>query len=470
MKGKGGGDSLRFRGKRIHFIGIGGCGMRALASMLIKHGAIVSGSDAVDSGYIKALVKQGANCWIGHDATKITFPIDYAVISSAIDQSNPELIALREHNTQILKYAQMLGMLMDNYRGIAISGTHGKTTTTAMIAYIMKEAGTDPSFIVGANVDQLAGGSGVGKGKFFVAEACEYDRSFLNLHPEIGIVLNIEEDHLDYYNGLDEIIEAFTGFVGNIKSGGVLICNYDDTNVNKIIRRDINIQTFGFSEGSDWSARDVKLTSGCYEFDVVYRKDVLGRIKLQIPGKHNIYNALSAIACCYHCGIEFEMIKLAIEQFQGAYRRLTLKGRAAGVTVLDDYAHHPTEIKATLQAAREKYSPERLWCIFQPHQHSRTRFLLDDFAESFELADIIVVPDIYFVRDSESERELINSGDLVAKISQRGGTACYLPRFDQIVEYLKAKLEPGDVVITMGAGDIWKVADELVNWIRRDTN
>ncbi len=459
-----------FAGKCIHFVGIGGCGMRALASALLKFGAKVTGSDAVDSAYLKALIQQGADCWVGHNPDKLPENIDYAVISAAIDQTNAELVKLKERNCTILKYAQMLGLLMDTCEGIAISGTHGKTTTTAMTAYILKEAGFDPSFVVGANVDQLSGASAVGASKYFIAEACEYDRSFLNLHPQIGVILNIEEDHLDYYKDIEEIIEAFATFASQIRDGGKLIVNGQDTNVAKCLNSSVQTETFGLNASCNWRAENIKLINGVYEFDVCYNEGFLGRAALQIPGRHNIYNALAAIACAYSVGVETEKIFSALTRFQGAFRRLTLKGSAAQITVLDDYAHHPTEIQASLLAARERYNPKRLWCVFQPHQHSRTRFLLDDFAKSFSSADIVVVPDIYFVRDSQAERQLINSGDLVAKISQQGGTACYLPRFDQILQYLKSQIEPGDLIITMGAGDIWKVADELIHWLGRNSN
>lgn len=460
-----------FEGKRIHFIGIGGCGMRALAAMLIKKGAIVSGSDAVSSGYLATLNKMGANCWVGHSAEKLDFPVDLAVVSAAVDRSNPELVALRSRNVSILKYAQMLGLLMESGFGIAVSGTHGKSTTTAMIAYILKEAGFDPSYVVGANVDQLAGGSGVGSGRYFVAEACEYDRSFLNLHPSLAVVLNIEEDHLDYYSGLEEIVGAFSDFVSNIRPDGLLLYNSDDDNVRKIIKQDLKSESFAILEGGDWVAERIGLTDiGCYGFDVVYKGELLGRIELKIPGRHNVYNAMAAVAASYHCDVPFERIRLALERFEGAYRRLSLKASAGGITILDDYAHHPSEIRASLEAVRERYLPRRLWCVFQPHQHSRTRFLLEDFARSFEAADYVIVPDIYFVRDSEQEKGLISSADLVERINQNGGRAFYLPKMEQIVEYLKTQLDMGDAVITMGAGDIWKVADELVSWLRRDSS
>jgi UDP-N-acetylmuramate--alanine ligase len=465
-----------FAGKKIHFIGIAGCGMRALAYALIKHGAVITGSDATDSGCLQMLNKQGATCWVGHDAEKIAEPADYVVLSAAVKDNNPELVKFRDlasnANVKILKYAQMLGLLMDQYDGVAVSGTHGKSTTTAMVAFTLREAGLDPSFVIGANVDQLSGGSGVGTSKYFVAESCEYDRSFLNLHPQLAAILNIEEDHLDYYNSLDEILGAFKTFASQLRSGGTLIINGEDANTAKIMKElpDIRYETFGTDPKTNWRAENVNLTNGCCQFDVYYNQSCLGNCQLQLPGRHNMYNALAATALAYHCGVAPDNIFEALGRFQGAYRRLTLKGSAAQITILDDYAHHPTEIQASLKAAKERYNPRRLWCIFQPHQHSRTRFLLNDFAKSFTVADVVVVPDIYFVRDSEAECQLVNSGDLVARIAQHGGTACYLPRFDQILQYLKSQLAAGDLVITMGAGDIWKIADELVHWLGRDRN
>jgi UDP-N-acetylmuramate--alanine ligase len=465
-----------FAGKKIHFIGIAGCGMRALASALIKHGAVISGSDVSDSGALQMLNKQGATCWVGHDAEKIAEPADYVVISAAVKDNNPELVKFREFgpNAQIkvLKYAQMLGLLMDQYDGVGISGTHGKSTTTAMVAFTLREAGLDPSFVIGANVDQLSGGSGVGTSKYFVAESCEYDRSFLNLHPKFAAILNLEEDHLDYYSSLEEILGAFKTFASQIRPGGTLIINGEDANIAKVMKElpDIHSETFGTDPKTNWRAENIALNNGCCQFDVYYNHSLLGNCQLQLPGRHNMYNALAAIALAYHCGVAPTDIFQALGRFQGAYRRLTLKGSIAQITILDDYAHHPTEIQASLKAARERYTPRRLWCVFQPHQHSRTRFLLNDFAKSFSVADVVVVPDIYFVRDSEAECQLVNSGDLVARIAQNGGTACYLPRFDQILQYLKSQLAAGDMVITMGAGDIWKIADELVRWLGRDHN
>lgn len=461
-----------FAGKRIHFIGVAGCGMRALAGALLNNGAAVTGSDCHQSSHLEILEARGATCWAGHDPNRLGEAVDYAVISAAIKPDNPELTALRQSGATILKYAQMLGMLMDNYTGVAVSGTHGKSTTTAMTAYILKRGGLDPSFVVGANVEQLDGASGIGEGKYFVAEACEFDRSFLNLRPTIAAILNIEEDHLDYYGSLDEIVSAFEEFTRRIRPDGIVIVNGDDANIAKIVGRidAPRIETFGMGQACTWQPGRLELLDGCYAFDVCRQGEVLGRCKLQVPGRHNVMNALAGAALAYHCRIDPDRICQALSEFRGTDRRLTLKARKAGVIILDDYAHHPTEIRASLRAVKEQFRPQRLWCVFQPHQHSRTRFLLDDFAQSFVDADIVVFPKIYFVRDSDRERHLVNSGDLVARIDRLGGTAAYLPRFDQIVDYLTGQLAPGDLVVTMGAGDIWKIADELICGLGRDSN
>lgn len=460
-----------FAGKRVHLIGIAGCGMRALASALVNHRAVVSGSDMSDSGHLRLLRDKGVACWAGHSADKLTGAYDYAVYSAAITADNPELVRLRTSGARVLKYAEMLGLLMDQRQGVAISGTHGKSTTTAMTAYVLRRAELDPSFVVGASVDQLSGASGVGQGQYFIAEACEYDRSFLNLRPHIAVILNIEEDHLDYYRDLDDILSAFDDFAKNIRPGGLAIVNGDDVNIKKLTPKiAANIETFGDAPTCHWQAHNLQVVRGTYQFDIVYRKETIGTCHLELAGLHNVHNALASAAAAYHCGVPNDMICKALGEFRGANRRMTLKASVNDVVIIDDYAHHPTEIRATIQAVREKYQPKRFWCVFQPHQHSRTRFLLDDFAQALATADVVVVPDIFFVRDSQTEQQLINSGDLVARVAKLGGTACYLPRFDQIVEYLKAQLAPGDVVMTTGAGDIWKICDELIHWLGRDRN
>jgi len=375
---------------------------------------------------------------------------------------------------KVYKYAEMLGELMDHYEGVAVSGTHGKSTTSGWLAYLLKKSGMDTNFIIGANVNQLACSSGVADNKCFVAEACEYDRSFLNLKPAIACILNIEQDHLDYYKNEDEIVEAFRDFALGTKPGGVVIANGQDANTLKIVadlrRRDdaVQCETFGLDESCNFYAKNIVLKDGLYRFDVYQDGTFLGSTRISLPGRHNILNALAVIAIATNIGLEPERILRFLPEFTGMDRRLMLKDQIEQITVLDDYAHHPTEIRASLAAIRQMYQPKRLWCIFQPHQYSRTRFLLDDFAESFKLADITIVPEIYFVRDSESAKKEVNAQILVERIRGHGSQALFIESFEAIADYLKSNVRSGDLVATMGAGDIWKVADVFVQWLGGD--
>jgi UDP-N-acetylmuramate--alanine ligase len=391
------------------------------------------------------------------------------VASAAIPEQHPELIEARRRGIPVVKYAQLLGALMAQQHGIAVSGTHGKSTTTAWLAFVLRKAGLDPSFVVGAETEQLGGGSGVGSGQHFLAEACEYDRSFLHLRPQAAAILNIEEDHLDCYENLAAIVEAFRQFAGLVPPQGLLVINGQDSSCQAIAADlSIDVETFGYDARDTWRAADPSLRDGYYEFTTLQRGKTLGRTRLGIPGEHNVANALAVVALASHVGVGWDAISEGLREFRGARRRLQLQGEVGGTTVVDDYAHHPTEIRATLRAARERFEPRRVWCIFQPHQHSRTRFLLHDFALSFELADFVVVPRIYFVRDSERERQAVRAADLVEQIQAAGGHAVHIPEFEEILDTVLSELEPGDLVITMGAGDIWKVADELVRRLRGD--
>jgi UDP-N-acetylmuramate--alanine ligase len=458
-----------FVGRRVHLIGVGGAGMRALAQMLVDRRAAVSGTDAAPSAAVAALRRRGAAVGVGHGADKIPPDCELVVRSAAIHEDNPELQAARRRGLDVIKYAEMLGRLMAEGVGVAVAGTHGKSTTAAMVAYALWRSGADPSYVIGAHVEQLGGPSGVGGGRHFVAEACEFDRSFLHLRPQLAAILNVEEDHLDCYRDLDEIVEAFGAFASQVAPSGVVIVNADDAAAARAARSArAAVEGFGRSAGCAWRAADVAAERGCREMDVLYRDRPLCRFRVPLPGAHNADNALAAAALLHHAGLTGAQIADALARFGGAQRRMTLKGRARGVTVLDDYAHHPTEIRATLRAVREHFAPRRLLCVFQPHQHSRTRFLLKDFAGSFAACDQVIVPDIYFVRDSERERDYISSRDLVAQIGFCGRQAAYRPTFEQIGRHLRAELREGDLVVTMGAGDIWKVADDVVRWLGAD--
>lgn len=453
-----------------HFIGIGGMGMRGLAEMLLMKGWRVSGSDREHSDYLARLERRGARIFIGQSPTHLSPEVDLVVHSAAIKPDNPELAAARRRGCTIRKYAQLLGELMAAGRGVAVSGTHGKTTTTAMIAFALDRAGMDPSFVVGADVPQLQSGSRAG-GEILVAEACEYDRSFHNLRPEIAVITSIEEDHLDYYTGgIAEIVDSFRHFARLVPPQGLLVACAEPgrhPGVSPLLACrgcDCHLETYALDSDQPWAwtGETRACEAGCVTFAARHDGEYVATIRLGLPGRHNALNALAATAVLHHLGLSAGVIEAALSQFRGAERRSQLIGEAHGVRIVDDYAHHPTEIRCTLEALRAFHQPRRLWCVFQPHQHSRTRFLLEDFAVSFAQADCTLVPDIYFVRDNQEESARINSQVLVDRIRTNGADAQYLPTFEEITTRLVQDLRPGDVLATMGAGPVWQVAHEVL--------
>ena len=463
---------LNVAGLKFHFIGAGGIGMSGLARVLLKNSAIVTGSDQAPTAVTDMLSQAGADIKIGHRPDNLDPETDTVVISAAIDQDNPELRFALRKGLRIYKYARMLGELMDSYHAIAVSGTHGKSTTSGWLSYCLDRAGLEPNFIIGGDVPQLGGSSGVGNGGYFVAEACEYDRSFLNLRPAAAAILNVEQDHLDYYKDEQDIIDAFTEFAQAIRPDGVLVANGAEANTAEVIRRldgSVRCETFGLEKTCGFYADHLRLNDGLYAFDVYHDAALLGPTRISLPGGHNVLNALAVVALAVNVGLDAERVLELLPGFTGVDRRLSLKGQFNGITVLDDYAHHPTEINASLKAMRQRYRPKRIWCIFQPHQYSRTRFLLDDFAESFTLADVTIVPDIYFVRDSEQAKRQVNSQILVDKICSNGSQAVFINEFDSICRHLQENVTGGDLVVTMGAGDIWKVSDEYIRWLRANS-
>jgi UDP-N-acetylmuramate--alanine ligase len=459
-------------GVKFHFIGAGGIGMSGLAQLLMQNEALVAGSDQAPGEVVDNLCRMGADIRVGHHAENLGTETDAVVVSAAIREDNPELKEARQRGYRVYKYAEMLGELMNRYEGVAIAGTHGKSTTSGWLIHLLKQAGIDTNFIVGAKITQLGGSSGVADSKYFVAEACEYDRSFLNLKPKIACILNVEQDHLDYYKDEDEIVQAFGEFASGTKQGGTLVANGQDANVAKILRKlgkKLHYETFGLDNNCNFYAENISLNDGLYSFDVYYNNQLLGAARISLPGKHNIMNALAVIATAVKIGLEPQRVFQLLPGFTGIDRRLMLKGQHHGITVLDDYAHHPTEIKASLAAIRQKYQLKHIWCVFQPHQYSRTRFLLDDFAESFKLADVTIVPEIYFVRDSQETKKEVNAQILVEKMQENGTNALFIESFEAICDYLKRHVSPGELLVTMGAGDIWKVADEYLQWLRANS-
>ena len=455
--------SAPYAGQTIHFVGVGGCGMSGLAEFVLAEGGEVSGSDLKTSAATDRLAHLGATIHIGHGEANVPPGTGLLVHSAAVKADNPEFAGARDRGIPTLKYAEFLGRLMTLRLGIAVSGTHGKSTTTAMVAYALSEAGLDPSFVIGADVPQLQGGSRVGNGPHLVVEACEFDRSFLNFAPHAAAVLNVEEDHLDYFKDLADIRDAFADFASRVAPDGLLVLSGTDPAADEVAARaDCRVETFGIGGGWDWHAENLDADAGRFSFDVYRRDEPFTSVGLALAGEHHVLNALAATVLCAWAGAPAEAIGGALGRFQGASRRMDVLGQAADVTVVDDYAHHPTEIRATLEAARRQFAPQRLWVVFQPHQHSRTRFLLKDFARALRLADKVIVPDIYFVRDSENERQAVCSEDLVREITTLGGDARYLEDFDSIRRHLVESLGPGDVLMTMGAGDVWRLAEPLL--------
>jgi UDP-N-acetylmuramate--alanine ligase len=452
----------QFRGKRVHFIGVGGSGMSGLARMLIDVGAIVSGSEPRPGPVTIELREKGAKISRDQAGELLDENVDLVVRTAAVPDKNLEMLAAGNLGLKTVKYSQMLGMVMGERFGVAVAGTHGKSTTSAMISFALAQCGVDPSFVIGGTVPQLGGGSHSGSGHVFVAEACEFDRSFHNLRPTVALITNIEKDHLDYYRDIDEIIESFRDFARRVPRDGVIIANGTDRQVAQALAGLATpVEKVALKENFIWSTRVLRIDNGCYSGEVSYRGQSVGTLRLAIAGEHNLMNATMAVAGCAACGLPVGDAIEALSRFEGVDRRMTVLGRYHGATVVDDYGHHPTEIRTTLKALRERFKPGRLICVFQPHQHSRTRSLMEDFAQSFVQADQTIVPDIYFVRDSDAERHSVTAADLVERIKLNGQKAIHLATFEQIVEYLRENVREDDLIVTMGAGNIWEIGRNL---------
>ncbi len=436
---------------KIHFIGIGGIGMSGLAKIAAARGDQVSGSDQSACEFPGAAV--------GHAAANVPPGVDLVVRSAAVKDDNPEVVEARARNLPVVKYAEMLGRLTREKPTIAVSGCHGKTTTTSMITYALHRAGFDPSYVCGGMISQLGSNAAPGDGKHLVVEACEYDRSFLNLSPACAVVTNIEEDHLDYYKDIDEIAGAFRDFAGRC-SGPVIGC-LDNVHSARLLA-DLKGKGEGFSidTDADWRARNIEVLDGRWSFEVLKYGRPYGRYTIGVAGRHNVSNALSAIAACTWAGVGREALQAALAEFNGAARRFQKLGEKKGAVVIDDYGHHPTEVQATLKAARERYPERKIWCVFQPHQTSRTRIFMKEFARSFSDASVVLLPEIYEARPNGEKK--VSSADLAQAISATGKAALFLPTFDDVVSFLKEKATPDCLILTMGAGNVDQVAQRFL--------
>ena len=445
--------------KHVHMIGIDGISMSGLAEILLNLGYEVSGSDIKTSGKTEKLKTLGAKIYPYHSGENITGS-DLVVYTAAIKGENPEIIKARELGIPMIDRAALLGQIMKKYPfSIAVSGTHGKTTTTSMVTTIMITSGFNPTVHIGAELEAIGGTTKIGGDRYFVAEACEYYGSFLKFHPFLGIILNIEFDHADYFRDIEHVKDTFRKFASQVPENGFLVACADDMNSSAILESvSCNRITFGLhSKSAMWSAKEVRFDDrGCASFTLIMKGEEMGEIKLNVPGIHNVNNALAAIAACYTLGCDIKSIRQGLLNFNGAHQRFEMKGVIDGIKVIDDYAHHPSEIKATLKAA-VNLNHSRVWCVFQPHTYTRTKFLLDEFASSFTDADMIVVSDIYAAREADNGE--VHSRMLVDRIRANGKEAVYISGFDDIVDYLKDNTSPGDLVITMGAGNINKVGE-----------
>lgn len=447
---------------RIHFIGIGGISMSGLAEILLEEGFTVSGSDAKESPLTRKLESEGAHICYGQKAENITDDIDCVVYTAAISRTNPELIEAVAHKIPMLTRAELLGQLMKNYdTPIAVSGTHGKTTTTSMISHILLEGKVDPTISVGGILKAIGGNIRVGSSETFLTEACEYTNSFLHFFPKISVILNIEEDHLDFFKDLEDIRHSFHQFAALLPSDGTLVINGEITDYPEIYQGlDCNVVTYGPSADFDYSASDISYNEeGHVSFDLAKHGEKAGRITLSVTGDHNVSNALASIAVAELLDIPMDTIKKGLLSFTGTDRRFEYKGTFNGVTVVDDYAHHPTEIKATLKAAQH-YPHNSVWCVFQPHTYTRTKAFFHEFAEALSHADHLVLADIYAARETDTLG--ISSADLAEEAAKLGTDSHYFPSFAEIEAFLKENCRPGDLLITMGAGDIVTVGEDLI--------
>lgn len=446
--------------KKVHFVGIGGISMSGLAEILIDYGYSVSGSDWNRSNLTDKLEMLGAKIHIGHNAANI-HGVDIVVYTAAAKDDNPELVEARSLGLTTYTRAEFLGHIMKKFpRSIAVSGSHGKTTATSMISLILLNSGLDPTIMVGGVVDAIGGNARPGKSPYFVAEACEYKGSFLEFFPHIGIILNIDADHLDYYKDINEIYDTFLKFSKLIPRDGLLIGCEEDEKVAKIIEQvECNKLTYGLKRGN-FTADHIEYNSmGHPSFTALLNGTEFGRFELSIPGVHNVLNALAAIACSHYLGVGYDDIQRSLVKFGGTQRRFEKKGEIGGIVVIDDYAHHPTEVAATIKAA-QNYPHKRIFCVFQPHTFSRTITLFNDFAGSFIGVTQLVLADIYAAREKNTGE--IDSGMLCEAVCKNGVDAIYLNSFDKILEYLKDTLREGDLLITMGAGDVYKIGERFL--------
>lgn len=446
--------------QHVHFIGIGGYGMSAIAKVMLEMGYRVSGSDLARQELTDKLAAKGAKVFIGHEANQVQ-GADMVVYSTALPKNNVEMRKAEELAIPILHRAQMLARIMNERKGVAVAGAHGKTTTSSMIALVMEKCSQDPTYIIGGEIVNLGHNAKAGLGDFVVAEADESDGSFLQYHPYLAVVTNIEADHLENYGGsFDNLKHSYARFLSQVKPGGKAIVCFDDPNLQELLPEvESDVITFGFGEGADYTASQIELGDRKVSFDMNHNGRCLGRVHLSVPGKHNVYNALATLIACMEAGLNFDSASQTLAEFRGAKRRFQVLSEAEDMLIIDDYAHHPTEIEATIKAATE--TGKRVIAVFQPQRYSRTYFLFELFSRAFGLADEVLITDIYSPA-GEQQIEGVNSLKL-AELTRRNSNpnTAYIADKEHVLSYLSDRIQPGDLVLTMGAGDIWKVAEAL---------
>ena len=447
-------------GAHIHFIGIGGISMSGLAAILIKKGFKVTGSDKLKTHITANLEKQGAIIYEGHDEKHIQ-GADLIVYTAAVHQDNPEIQAAMENNIEMIDRAECLGAIMKMYKNaVGISGTHGKTTTTGMLAHALIYADKDPTVSIGGELDIIGGNIKTGNSDCFITEACEYTNSFLKFFPKIAVITNIEEDHLDFFSGIEQIKESFAAFAKLTEPNGYVVACGDDKNIRDTLKNsNSNIIYYGKDSNSDYYVQNINIKHGYPDFDVMYKNSFLTHISLNIPGFHNILNAVAVIAVCQLMGIDADIASKGIETFKGTHRRFEKLGTCNGATVIADYAHHPTEIAATLKAAKD-FDYNTMWCVFQPHTYTRTKTLWNSFLTCFDNADKLIFTHIYAAR--EKPDGVTKASNLAKQISESGKDAVYMEDFSQICSYLKENLKENDLVFVMGAGDVINIGYDIV--------
>lgn len=454
-------DFIKDKNKKIHFIGIGGISMSGLAAVLLNSGFKVSGSDAKNSLIVEKLKNSGAEIYIGHKRENIK-DVDLVVYTAAIPSDNPELLEANEKNIALMDRAEFLGQIMKGHKyNVAITGTHGKTTCTSMLSHITLSGNLDPTILIGGELDAIGGNFRIGNSEYFITEACEYKRSFLKFFPYVGIILNIDADHLDCYKDIDEIADTFFKFSKLIPNDGYLIGCGDDFRVKEILSKaQCNTLSYGFDDTADVTAKNIVFNkNGCATFDVYKDNKNLFTLTLNVPGKHNILNALASTCVSLIFNISSTDIIEGLSKCKGAHKRFEYKGELNGVTIIDDYAHHPTEIRATLSTAKQIHH-NKTYCIFQPHTYTRTKALFNEFTECFNDVDELILMDIYAAR--EKNTGLVSSDELGNAIRSKGINCTNVHSHDEALSYVKSKLTSGDLLLTVGAGDVVIVGEKYL--------